>query len=82
MCTSSRAPVGCFKRTDPSPIKEKPTWAMACEDRARKSDPIPYGVFARARSQVTNNLRLGPVFGAFTRLEGKGLSAFSRTMPD
>lgn len=59
-----------------------PSARWAYEDGASKSDSVTYGAFAGVSWQVTDNLRIGPAFGAFSELEGGGISAFPAILVD
>ena len=52
------------------------------EEGARKSDSMTYGLFAGISWQVTEALRVGPAFGAFSELEGGGINAFPALLLD
>lgn len=53
-----------------------PTMRSAGETGAGTTDSVIYGVFAGISWQVSDRLRVGPAFGAFSELEGDGIDAF------
>jgi len=52
------------------------------ERGARSSDSTTYGVFAGVSWQLSDRLRIGPAFGAFSKLEGSGAEAFPALIVD
>jgi hypothetical protein len=54
----------------------------ARETGTGSSDSVTYGVFAGLSWQVSDRLRIGPAFGAFSELEGDGVDAFPAIILD
>ncbi len=59
-----------------------PQIRRAYESGASISDSTTYGVFAGLSWQVSDALRIGPAFGAFSELEGSDLNAFLALIVD
>ncbi len=59
-----------------------PTMRSARETGTGSSDSVTYGVFAGLSWQVSDRLRIGPAFGAFSELEGDGVDAFPAIILD
>lgn len=59
-----------------------PTMRSTRETGAGTSDSVTYGVFAGISWQVSDRLRVGPAFGAFSELEGDGIDAFPAIVLD
>ena len=59
-----------------------PQVRSAHESGAGGSDSTTYGVFAGVSWQVSDSLRLGPAFGAFSKLESSGVDAFPALLVD
>ncbi|WP_371228325.1 hypothetical protein [Roseovarius sp. 2305UL8-3] len=59
-----------------------PQIRRAYESGASTSDSTTYGVFAGVSWQMSDSLRIGPAFGAFSELEGSGINAFPAVIVD
>ena len=59
-----------------------PQVRQAYESGASGSDSTTYGIFATASWQVSDTLRIGPGFGAFSELEGDGVNLFPVLLVD
>lgn len=59
-----------------------PQLRRSYESGASTSDSATYGLFAGASWQVSDTLRIGPAFGAFSQLEGGGIDAFPALIVD
>jgi long-subunit fatty acid transport protein len=59
-----------------------PQVRQAYERGASGSDSTTYGVFAGVSWQVSDALRIGPAFGAFSELEGSGAEVFPALIVD
>jgi len=59
-----------------------PQVRRAYERGASGSDSTTYGVFAGISWQVSDALRIGPAFGAFSELEGSGAEVFPALIVD
>jgi hypothetical protein len=59
-----------------------PQIRSAYESGASGSDSVTYGVFAGISWQVSDALRIGPAFGAFSEIEGGGVEAFPALIVD
>lgn len=59
-----------------------PSARWSYESGASTSDAVTYGVFGGVSWQVSDNLRIGPAFGAFTELEGSDINFFPALIVD
>ncbi|MFK7940434.1 MAG: hypothetical protein AB8B82_13725 [Roseovarius sp.] len=59
-----------------------PSVRWSYENGASTSDAVTYGVFGGVSWQVSDGLRIGPAFGAFTELEGSDINLFPALIVD
>lgn len=71
-----------FETSQGADVLLAPQIRSAYESGAHGSDSVTYGLFAGISWQVSDTLRIGPAFGAFSELEGGGIDAFPALIVD
>jgi len=71
-----------FELNNNARIFVAPQIRRAYESGASTSDSVTYGLFAGASWQLTDSLRIGPAFGAFSELEGDDIDLFPALIVD